>query len=79
MFPSYFILSLFIQKTTDLFTRLDRVQPGPSRVSDGPFSAENVIHEDFVLIGELRLSFSALLQGRKRNVETSPFFILSAS
>ena len=36
------------------FTWLDRVQPGPSRVSDSPVSAENVLYEDFVLIGELR-------------------------
>ena len=29
---------------TCLFTRLDRVHPGPSRVSDSPVSAENVIY-----------------------------------
>ena len=36
-------------------------QPGPSRVSDGPVSAENVIYEAFVLMGELGGSFSSLL------------------
>ena len=61
--------------TTCLLTRLDRVYPGPTRVSDGPVS---VIYEDFVLIWELRLGFSALPQWRKRKVEASPFFILSA-
>ena len=45
---------------TCLFTRLDRVYPGFSRVSDSPLSAENVIYEDFVLMGELRQSISAL-------------------
>ena len=40
--------------TTCLFTRLDRVQPGPSRVSNSPVSAKNVIYEDFVLMRELR-------------------------
>ena len=38
---------------TCFFTRLDRVYPGPSRVSDSPVSAENVISEDFVLIEQL--------------------------
>ena len=28
--------------------------PGPSRVSDSPVSAENVVYEAFVLMGELR-------------------------
>ena len=37
---------------TCLFTRLERVQPGLSRVSDCQVSAENVIYEVFVLMGE---------------------------
>ena len=57
-------------------TRLDRVEPGPS--SPSQVSAENIIYEDFVLIGDLRWNFSALLQWRKKKVETSEFFILSA-
>ena len=30
------------------------VQPGPSRVSDSPVSAEKGMYEDLVLMGELR-------------------------
>jgi hypothetical protein len=41
-------------EATCLFTRMDRVYPGPSRVFDSPVSAENVIYEDFVLMGELK-------------------------
>ena len=39
------------KKSTCLFTKLDRVWPGPNRVSDCPVSAENIIYEDFVLMG----------------------------
>ena len=60
-------------QSTCLFTRLDRVYPGPSRVSDSPVSAENIIYEDFVLMGELRWSFSALLQWRKKSGKKSIF------
>ena len=39
----------------NLFTYSARgVLPGPSRVSDSPRSAGNVIYEAFVLMGELR-------------------------
>ena len=50
-----------------------------TKICQNPISAEKVIYEAFVLIGELRWSFSALPQWRKGKVETSPFFILSAS
>ena len=55
-----------------------RVQPGPSRVSDSPVSAGNIIYEAFDLNGELRRSFSSTLQQRKRKGKTSPFVILLA-
>ena len=40
--------------------------PGPSRVSDSPVSAENVIYEAFVLMGEnwMVLLFTAFLEER---------------
>ena len=37
------------------------VWPGPSRFSDSPVSAENVIYEAFVLMGKLRWTFSPLV------------------
>jgi hypothetical protein len=50
----------------------------PNRVSDSPVSAEKIIYEAFVLIGELRWSFSSLLQWRRKKVKTSPCIILLA-
>ena len=47
------ISDFFGVNATCLFTRLDRVYPGPSSVSDSPVSAGNVIYEDFVVMGEL--------------------------
>ena len=41
----------------------------PSRVFDSPVSAENVIFEAFVLMGELGWSFSSLLQKRRKKSE----------
>ena len=61
-------------RTTFLFTRIE--ESGPSRVSDSPVSAGNVICEAFVLMGELRWGFSSLLQWRKRKAKESPFVIL---
>ena len=40
------------------------VKPGPSRVSDSPDSAENIIYEAFVLVGGILvvLLFTAFLE-----------------
>ena len=46
------MLKLFVVDH-NLFIYQARVQPGPSRVSDSPVSAENVIHDAFVVMGEL--------------------------
>ena len=50
-------------RATCLFTRLERVLPGLSRVSDSPVSAENVIYETFVLMGEFGGSALYCLSG----------------
>ena len=66
-----------LRRQSNLFIYQARVQPGPSRVSDSPVSAENVIYEAFVLMGELRWTFSYLLQQwRKIKVQISPLVIL---
>ena len=44
---------------TNLFIYQARVWPGPSRVSDSPGSAENVIYETFVV--RRKWHFSALI------------------
>ena len=46
-----------------------------SRVSDSPVSAENVIYEAFVVMGELGWAYSAFHAWKKGKVETCPFFI----
>ena len=52
--PKLAVFNLFIYQAREVW-------PGPSRVSGSPVSAENVIDEAFVLMGELRWSFSSLL------------------
>ena len=47
------------------------VQPGPSRVSDSPVSAECIIYEASVLMGELICSFFSLLQREEKSKDMS--------
>ena len=54
--------------TSNLFIYQARVQPGPSRVSDSPVSAETLIYEAFVLIWEIGEGFSLLISWSKGNV-----------
>ena len=60
--------------TTFLFTRLESLA---SRVSDSPLSAENVIYEAFVVMVEIRCSFSLMLAWRKGKVDTSSSVIIA--
>ena len=47
-------------------------KPGPSRLSDSPVSAGNVFYEAFVLMGELRWSFSSMLSlSSRKSVKTN--------
>ena len=46
------------------------VQPGPLRVSDTPVSAENVVYEAFVVMGEMGKCSSALHSWRKGKVQS---------
>ena len=50
----------------------------PAGFLTAPFSAENGIYEAFVVIGDLRWSFSTMLLWRKEKVETSPSSIQSS-
>ena len=50
---------------------VQRVWPGPSRVSDSLVSAETVIYEAFVLFGEIGGWFSSLPSRRKGNMGRS--------
>jgi hypothetical protein len=45
-------------------------------VSDRPFSAENIVFEAFVVMGELKQCLFAMLAWRKNKVETHPIYIL---
>ena len=59
-----------------LFTRLawsSLVQPGPSRVSDSPVSAENVICEAFVLRTNIEFLFIASMK-KEKLFNTYPYF-----
>ena len=48
-----------------------RVQPGPSRVSDSQLSAETVIYEAFVVMGKSKAFCNALLAWRKVKAQRS--------
>ena len=69
----------------NLFIYQARAEPGPSRVSDSPVSAETVIYEAFVLIGEIGYCLSLLISWSNGNVwrlefcrkDLSPLFLFS--
>ena len=67
--PFVYILQLAVHTVErNWISRLGRYLIGMGMVSDSSVSAETVVYEPFVLVREIRWSFSSLLSWRKGNV-----------